>query len=143
MNDEAGLEFVDTNILVYAHDLSAGEKYECARSLLELLWESKTGCLSIQVLQEFYITTSVKIKIPLPSETAADLISALAEWRVHRPEVKDILRAIEIQHRHQISFWDAMVVCSASALGCDILWSDDLDNGQVYEGVRVVNPFLQ
>jgi predicted nucleic acid-binding protein len=143
MTDEDILQFVDTNILVYAHDSSAGDKNIIARKLMEGLWEGKTGCLSDQVLQEFYITITRKIRNPLESEIAAEIIAALSVWKVHTPDMKDVLRAIEIQRRCKISFWDAMIVCSAAYLSCDTLWSEDLNDRQVYEGVRVLNPFLR
>ena len=143
MSDEDRQQFVDTNILVYAHDTSAGDKNIIARKLLEGLWERRTGCLSIQVLQEFYTTITGKIRNTLEGEIAADIIAAISAWKVHSPDMKDVLRAIEIQRRCKISFWDAMILCSAAYLGCDTLWSEDLNDGQVYEGVRVINPFLR
>lgn len=142
MPDDSGLQFVDTNVLVYAHDVSAGEKYERASKLIEDLWENENGCLSIQVAQEFYTTITAKVKKPLKSETAAELLNALSAWRAHAPDMQDVLRAIEIQRRYQISFWDAMIIVSAIRLNCEILWSEDLNDGQVYDGVKVINPFL-
>jgi predicted nucleic acid-binding protein len=141
MPEDSGLKFLDTNVLVYAHDVSAGSKFERALQLIDELWESEMGCLSIQVLQEFYVTITTKVKTPLDRETAIEIVSALSAWKVHSPDVNDVVAAIEIQKRYQISFWDAMIVCSASKLNCDILWSEDLNDGQVYDGVKVVNPF--
>lgn len=141
MIDETDLQFIDTNILVYAHDKYAGEKYERAEKLIEALWESGNGCISIQVLQEFYTTVTTKIKNPLKSEIATEIISAISTWRVYSPEAKDVLRAIDIQRKNQIAFWDAMIIFSAARLGCRVIWSEDLNDGQVYEGVKVSNPF--
>jgi len=142
MSAEPKLQFVDTNVLVYAHDLSAAAKHQAARALIQELWESGNGCVSVQVLQEFYVNVTRKVPKPLESQTAAHIVADLARWTVHAPDVEDVLEAIAIQRRHQISFWDAMIVASAVQLGCDVVWSEDLNAGQVYEGVRVVSPFV-
>lgn len=141
MNDVDSLEFVDTNVLIYAHDLSAGEKHDQAKQILSDLWERRSGCLSIQVLQEFYVNVTQKVAKPLDPASAAQIISNLSAWEVHRPNVEDLLDAIRIQSRYQLSFWDAMIVASALQLDCDTLWSEDLNPGQLYERVTVVNPF--
>ena len=141
MNDTSQPQFVDTNILVYAHDLSAGEKNVRARDLLGELWQSRAGCLSIQVLQEFYVTVTQKVAEPLTPHVAAEIIADLSAWQVHCPGVDDVLDAIRLQDRYQISFWDAMIVASAIHLGCERLWSEDLNPGQVYGTVTVANPF--
>jgi predicted nucleic acid-binding protein len=136
-----GPQFVDTNVLVYAHDSSAGSKHERARTLLQALWRDRTGGLSIQVLQEFYVTTTRKVARPLTPEASAQIISDLAVWQVHRPDVNDVLEAIQLQARWQISFWDAMILTSARKLGCALVWSEDLGSGVDYAGVLVRNPF--
>lgn len=142
MKDEKRKQFVDTNILVYAHDTSAGEKHKRAKALIANLWDSKEGCLSIQVLQELYVTLVRKVTTPLQPDTAAAVINDLGQWSIHIPGVDDILEAIKIQQKHNLSFWDAMIVRSAGQMNCDILWSEDLNAGQVYEGIKVVNPFV-
>ncbi|KYH31696.1 PIN domain-containing protein [Neomoorella mulderi] len=136
-------QFVDTNILVYAHDISAGTRHVKAKALLTELWNSGNGCLSIQVLQEFYVTITQKVSRPLAPETAASIIRDLACWQVHTPKPPDVLEAIEIQMRHKVSFWDAMILRSAQALDCSTLWSEDLNPGQHYGAIRVLNPFLE
>lgn len=141
MNDEPARQFVDSNVLVYAYDLSQGEKHLQAKTLLLSLWESGIGCLSTQVLQEFYVSVTRKSEFPLAPEEAALVIQDFSDWMVHRPRIKDILSAIELQHRYQVSFWDAMILQSARQSGCIILWSEDLSDSQDYGGVRVVNPF--
>ena len=143
MSDESDRQFVDTNVLVYAHDQSAGVKHEQAKRLLATLWQSEQGCLSIQVLQEFYVTVTRKLKRPLSATTAAQLITDLGVWRVHRPTVTDLLEAITLQERYQISFWDAVILQSALQLNCPIVWSEDLNDGQQYSQARVQNPFTQ
>jgi predicted nucleic acid-binding protein len=140
MSETRTPQFVDTNVLVYAHDLSAGEKHTRARDLVRELWQSGEGCLSVQVLQEFYVSITRKVARPLAPDVAARIIGDLAAWRVHCPGVEDVLDAIRLQGRYQISFWDAMILVSAIQLGCQSIWSEDLNVGQVYDTVRVLNP---
>jgi predicted nucleic acid-binding protein len=141
MSETRRLQFVDTNILIYAHDSSAGDKHIKAQALVRDLWQSGEGCLSIQVLQEFYVNVTQKVTRPLSPDEAASIVSELSVWLVHRPGVDDVLDAIRLQGRYQISFWDAMIVTSALQLGCERLWSEDLSAGQAYDTVRVANPF--
>ncbi len=141
MSDKPILEFVDTNILVYAHDQSAGEKHHTARTLIQKLWDTGNGCLSIQVLQEFYVTVTRKVARPQSIEEASEIVRDLSYWRVHAPMAEDVLGAVDIQRRYQISFWDAMVIHSAISLGCAVVWSEDLADGQVYDNIQIKNPF--
>ena len=142
MNDNRELFFIDTNILVYAHDLSAGEKHDRSRELIQTLWDTGIGCLSIQVLQEFFVTVTRKVARPIKTEDAARVIKDLATWNLHQPNANDVLGAIGLQEHHQLSFWDAMILWSASQMGCSKLYSEDLSSDQIYEGVLVVNPFI-
>ena len=87
--------FLDTNILVYAYDRSAGQKHDLAVQLMEACWEYENGCLSIQVLQEFFVTVTRKIAAPLDPQTARQIVADLAQWRLHTPEASDLLQAIE------------------------------------------------
>ncbi len=134
--------FVDTNVLVYAHDVTAGDKRNRARSLVGELWETRQGSLSVQVLQEFFVTTTRKIPKPLEAPAAAQIIGDLAHWHVHAPTAS----RRPCRHRHppanRASFWDAMILRSAQELGCQILYSEELNAGQDYAGVEVRNPFL-
>lgn len=134
--------FVDTNILLYAHDTSAGNKHERARELVEELWGSREGCLSIQVLQEFFVNVTRKIPKPLDVAAAKEVIADLAHWHVHTPGTDDVLGAIGLQQRTSISFWDAMMVRSAVEIGCKVIYSEDLNHGQLYGGARIENPFI-
>jgi predicted nucleic acid-binding protein len=144
MNVNPGLnQFVDTNILVYAYDRSAREKHVLAAQLVEECWENGNGCLSIQVLQEFYVTVTRKITTPLDPQTARQLVVDLAHWRYHTPEADDVLQAIDIQQTYRLSFWDAMLLQSAARLGCTHLLSEDLSHGQTYGTVQVINPFIE
>ncbi len=143
MNASLDAQFVDTHILVYAHDVTAGPKHARAKELINALWDNQMGCLSMQVLQEFYVISTRKVAQPLTAERAAAVIAELAAWRVHRPAVDDILDAIALQRRYGISFWDAMILQSALQLGCTLVWSEDLNSGQTYAGVQVANPFVR
>ena len=134
--------FVDTNILVYAYDLSAGHKHTIAVQLMEGWWENGNGCLSIQVLQEFFVCVTRKIALPLDHQTARQIVADLVHWRLHSPEASDLLQAIDFQHSYHLSFWDAMVLQSAARLGCQRLLSEDLNHGQIYGVVQVINPFI-
>jgi predicted nucleic acid-binding protein len=133
--------FLDTNILVYAYDRSAGQKHVMAAELMEACWENENGCLSIHVLQEFFVTVTRKIAAPLDPQTTRQIVADLAQWRLHTPEANDLLQAIDLQQNSQLNFWDAQVIQSAASLGCQQLQSEDLNHGQVYGGVQVVNPF--
>ena len=141
MSAEVGREFVDTNVLVYAHDASAGPKHLRAKQLLTELWTGGNGCLSVQVLQEFYVNVTRKVNRPLDAESARLRVEDLSYWLVHSPTAADVVEAIRLHQRAHLSFWDAMVLTSAHKLGCDVLWSEDLNEGQVLAGVRVRNPF--
>ena len=141
MTDEIRYDFVDTNVLVYAHDVSAGPRHARAEALVRELWAKRAGCLSVQVLQELYVVLTRKVRAPLAEDHAAKILAALSSWRVHAPNAADVLEAIEKSRRNTISFWDAMIVHSAGSLGCSVLWSEDLNAGQICEGVKVLNPF--
>ena len=133
---------MDSNLFVYAHDESAGRKREVVRDLITGLWGSRSGCLSVQVLQELFVNLTRKVPKPLPAREAAALIEDLSAWRVHSPGPGDVLAAIEFHERMGVSFGDAMILTSARSLGCRILYSEDLNAGQSYHGVVVVNsPF--
>lgn len=135
--------FLDTNLLVYAYDRSAGQKHILAAELVEACWENENGCLSIQVLQEFFVTVTRKIAAPLDPQTARQIVADLAQWRLHAPEAHDLLQAIDLQQNYQLAFWDAQVIQSASSLGCKLLLSEDLTHGQLYGDVQVTNPFKE
>jgi predicted nucleic acid-binding protein len=137
--DQPRAEFVDTNILIYAFDRSAGDKHRIAVDLMTRLWTERRGCISLQVLQEFYVASTRKLK--LPTDEAASQVRRLGLWRVHRPLVNDILAAIELHQRHSVSFWDALILRSAQASQCSVLWSEDLQNGQRWGNLEVRNPF--
>jgi predicted nucleic acid-binding protein len=135
-------QFLDTNILVYAYDTSAGEKHVESVRLVNELWDCHNGCVSIQVLQEFYVCVSKKAPHTIDVKQASQIIEDLNAWKVHSPEVRDVIGAIGLQQRFCLSFWDAMIVQSALQTNCEILWSEDFSDGQVLDGVKIRNPFL-
>lgn len=141
MSGSGGPEFVDANVLVYAFDASAKSKQVVAKDLIERLWDSGTGCVSVQVLQEFFVTVTRKVAKPLPVEEAADRVREFAAWKVFAPSSDDVLAAIVIQQQSSLSFWDAMIVRAAAEAQCDVLWTEDLNDGQAIRGVRIRNPF--
>jgi predicted nucleic acid-binding protein len=133
------LEFIDTNILVYAHDGGAGLKYKRAEALIARLSRDASGALSTQILVEFY-SVALK-KLSLEKRQALEVIRDFGTWPVHRLEHADLLAAARLHQRYTISWWDALVIHSAQALGCELLWTEDLSDGQRYGSVTVRNPF--
>jgi len=134
--------FMDTNILVYAHDLTTGAKHERARALIEKLWSSGGGVLSTQVLQELCINLRRKAARPLSIEGTRRLIEDYSRWEVVVNTAESVLGALNLESRYQISFWDALIVQAAGNSGATVLYSEDLAEGQTYGAVRVVNPLL-
>jgi predicted nucleic acid-binding protein len=137
MNDKS---FVDTNILVYAHDLVSGFKNERARALVEKVWSSGGGVLSTQVLQELCINLRRKAVKPLTTEQLRTLIEDYSDWEIVINTQKSVIEALMIETRYQISFWDALIIQAAESSGAEILYSEDLSDGQTYGSVRIVNP---
>jgi predicted nucleic acid-binding protein len=133
--------FVDTNVLVYSYDADAGIKHETARSILRGLWESRTGVISTQVLQEFYVTVTRKLPKPLARHTARNVVDTFRAWPVHRPHVGDVIVASELEERHKLTFWDALVITSAQKSDARTLLSEDLQPGQRFGPLVIVNPF--
>lgn len=134
-------QFVDTNILVYAHDTSSRKKHACARDLIGALWESGLGVISTQVVQEFYVNIVRKTARPLKPKQAQRIISDYLRWDVIVNTGDSISQAFDIESRYRISFWDALIVQAANSAGADILYSEDLNHGQNYDGVQVMDPF--
>ncbi|MGA3041165.1 MAG: PIN domain-containing protein [Bryobacteraceae bacterium] len=133
------VEFVDTNILVYAHDGAAGAKHDRSVELLRRLLEEGSGALSIQVLAEFYVTATKKLG--MSSQEAEEVLLDLGGWIIHRPTHADLLRAVRLHRRHGVSWWDALILNSAAELGCRVLWTEDISDGQRYGSVTARNPF--
>jgi predicted nucleic acid-binding protein len=132
--------FVDTNILVYAHDLGTGAKHERALKLIENLWRSEAGVLSTQVLQELCINLRRKAARPLSVEETRRLVEDYSRWEVVINSAESVLAALTIESRYKVTFWDALILQAAGSSGATVLYSEDLAEGQTYGSVRVVNP---
>ena len=132
--------FVDTNILMYAHDKAAGEKHERARTLVEELWRERKGVVSTQVLQELTVNLRRKAARPLDAKKTREIVADYLTWQVVVNGGESILEALDLEARFQISFWDALIVQAAQVSGAEILYSEDLSDGQTYGTVRVINP---
>jgi|SRR5271167_729380 len=132
--------FVDTNILMYAHDRSAGRKHESARELIERLWISGQGVLSTQVLQELCINLRRKIARPLTTEEIRRLLEDYLSWEIVVNTPASVIQALEIEVRYRTSFWDALILQAAESAGAAIVYSEDFAAGQNYGAVQVVNP---
>jgi predicted nucleic acid-binding protein len=132
--------FVDTNILIYAHDLDAGAKHTTAVQALHELWANRNGVVSPQVLQEFYVKVTRKIARPLTRKTARTIVDNYAVWCVDTTAA-DIAVAFRIEDESKIGFWDALICASALKSGANRLLSEDLNAGQSISGIRIENPF--
>ena len=122
--------FLDTNILVYAHDISAGEKHDVSKEKISGLWESGLGVLSTQVLQEFYVVVTSKLPKTIPCDVAKNIVADLLKWEVVVNDGESIMRAIDIERRYGYSFWDSMIIGAALDGQADVLFTEDLKHGQ-------------
>jgi predicted nucleic acid-binding protein len=130
--------FIDTNILIYAHDLDAGAKHVKASQLIHNFWDQReVPSLSIQVLQEMHVNL---IRKGVSITESADTVRRYLSWRVMNNTKTLLRRAFDVQQRWQLSFWDSAVVAAAQQAGVSALWSEDLNPGQNYGGVVVVSP---
>ncbi len=143
INYTKGRFFVDTNLLVYAYDSSAGRKRKASSEILSLLWQHRTGILSTQVLQEFFVSLTQKVRNPILPETAREIVSDLLRWSLVVNDGKNILRAIDFQVKYHFSFWDSLIVQAAVTSRSQYLLSEDLQDGQVIESTTIVDPFLE
>lgn len=137
----SGKTFVDTNVLIYAHDVDAGRKHEIARKVLRELWTERTGVLSTQVLQEFYTNATRKIRTPLPTRIARTVVGTYAVWCVESTTTADMVAAFQIEDDARIGFWDALIIAVAIRSGAMRVLSEDLNAGQAIAGVIIENPF--
>ena len=136
------LTFVDSNVLIYAHDTSAGGKREVAAARLADLWRTRAGIISVQVLQELYVNITRKVARPLAKAAVIPLLEAYAKWRIVVPDAATVVQSVRVEERFQLSFWDALIVTSAQMAGAKRLLTEDLQGGQNFDGVVVENPFL-
>jgi predicted nucleic acid-binding protein len=133
--------FLDTNVLVYAHDRSETRKQPIAQALLEVLWRNRSGVLSTQVLQEFYVVATRKFDPPMRRGAAREIVALYGEWPTVQVDVALILAASKLEQRHAFSFWDALVVEAARRCGATRLLTEDLQAGRRIGGVSIENPF--
>ena len=136
------LTFVDTSVLVYAHDRSETRRQPLAQALLEGLWASHTGTLSTQILQEFYAVATRKFDPPMSRRAAREIVAVYAAWPLISVDLALIVTASRLEERHALSFWDALVVEAARRAGATRLVTEDLQHGRLIGGVRIENPFL-
>ncbi len=132
--------FIDTNILVYSLDQADPQKQMKARTLLKAAQTSRTGVLSTQVLQEFYVVATGKLKIE--PALAKKITRSMANFTTVTVDFLLIEQAMDICQSEKLSFWDALIVAAASSAGCQAIWTEDLNHNQVVSGVEVINPFL-
>ncbi len=131
--------FLDTNVLVYTDDKAAPGKQRIALGLVAAHRRAHTGVVSLQVLQEYFVTITRKLRVD--PQVARRKVELLAEFDVASPDVGDILAAIDLHRLHSFSFWDALVLRSAKQTGCTVLLSEDMQETREIDGVRIVNPF--
>ena len=131
--------FFDTNVLVYSDDKATQAKQRRALDLLAEHRREGTGVVSMQVLQEYFVTITRKLHVD--PRIARRKVELLAEFDVAAPEVADILAAIDLHRLHGFSFWDALVLRAAKQAGCSVLLSEDLQDTREIDGIRIVNPF--
>ena len=138
MNDRP---FLDTNILVYAFDKATPKKQRRAWDILEGLVFSEPPTISTQVIGEFYVTVVRKLAVPLSEEKALEACARLVLFPVVQIDTEMVLAAIRFSQRHQLSYWDSLIVEAAKNGGCSVLVTEDLQNESEFDGLRVFNPF--
>ena len=133
--------FVDANVLIYAHDISAGTKHRIAAGLIEKFWEADPifPAISVQVLQETYVNL---IKKQVPSPTAEKLIRSYLDWNVIINDSGLLMEGIRLKDKLHLSFWDSLLVAAAHKAQVKYILTEDLTHNREYEGVKVINPFL-
>lgn len=137
----SGKSFVDSNVLIYAHNRAAGIKQQRAAALLEQLWAMGEGILSTQVLQEFCINVRRKIPRPFTLDETARVVQQYLYWHVVVNTPASVIDALALEARYRVSFWDALILSAAQIGGAETLYSEDFSHGQVYGSVTAINPF--
>lgn len=133
--------FVDTNVFLYALDERQDGRHDIAARILEELWESRQGVVSTQVLQEVYVNLTRKLRKPMTRPRARAIVERYAAWPVHQITPADIVAASELEQRHTLTFWDALIVVAAQQLGADRVLTEDMQSGRSVGGVRIESPF--
>lgn len=138
-----GKVFIDTNILVYAYDISAGEKHIKAVEIMKDLWNTSRGIISTQVLQEFFVSVTRKIPKPLDVTVAKEIVKDILKWKTVIVDGELILQSFDIHKESEYSYWDSAIIAAATTGGAKILLSDDLSDKHVIKGVEIRNPFKE
>jgi len=136
-----GKVFIDTNVIVYAYDISAGEKHSKAVEIIKGLWDTGSGITSTQVLQEFFVNVTRKITKPLDAVTAKEIVKDFLKWKTVVVDGEIIMDAIDIHSAYKYSFWDSVIIASAINGGAGTLFSEDLSDKQTIKGIVIRNPF--
>lgn len=132
--------FLDTNVLLYCDDSASLVKQQRALAIVLENKQKGTGVVSLQVLQEYF--ANVTRKLGLDPELARRKVEVYARFRVVEPTIVDLLAAIDLYRLHKLSIWDALILRSAKQSGCRVILTEDMQHGQVIDGVRIVNPFI-
>ena len=138
----SGVVFVDTNILVYARDTSERVKQATAAEWLERLWRTQSGRTSMQVLSEYYVTVTRKLRPGMRPDDAWDDVQSLLAWEPLAIDRELLSAAREVERRYRVSWWDSLIVGAAQLQDCDVLLSEDLQAGARFGSVTICNPFL-
>jgi predicted nucleic acid-binding protein len=133
--------FVDTNVLIYAHDTTDQRKHEVAREIVERLWVDRTGTVSTQVLQEFYSVATRRLDPPMTRRAAREIVALYGTWPLVQVDLPLMIAASLLEERHTVSFWDALVVEAARRVDATRLLTEDLQRGRRIGGVLIENPF--
>lgn len=137
----SGPVFVDTNVLVYLRDSTEAEKQRQAAEWVGHLWDTGRGRTSVQVLQEYYVAVTAKLDPGLPPDEARTDVLALRAWKPLLPDTDLLEDAWAMEDRYGFSFWDALIAAAARRLGCSVLLTEDLQDGQDLDGLTVRSPF--
>jgi predicted nucleic acid-binding protein len=132
--------FLDSNVLVYTDDHDTPDKQRRALDLLAEHRRARTGVVSLQVLQEYFVAATRRLGVD--AAIARRKVELFADYHVVVLDVEDVLAAIDLHRLEPLSFWDALLVRAAKQAGCRVLYTEDLQHGRTVDGVRIVNPFL-
>jgi predicted nucleic acid-binding protein len=138
----SGKKFVDTNILLYSRDSSEPHKQSIAANLIRSLWIERTGRISVQVLNEYFVNVTQKLKPGLSKNDAWLDLQDLAVWNPVSIDMALLHKGKSFQDQYSLSWWDALILAAADQSGCNTVYSEDLSHGQPYFGIQVINPFV-
>ena len=138
----ASTVFVDTNVLLYSEDLADAAKHGAAHEWLQTLWLRRCGRLSTQVLHEFYVNATRKLRPPMSAGDARAEVRRNQRWQPWLVDQATVETAWALESRYALSYWDALMAAAAQQQGCALLLTEDLQHDQLIDGLRIVNPFL-